>query len=167
MKLSQIMDSLEKSKEYNEWKKSNASFYLCHVFFMTGHDYQVGFFSPETDTMVTFDVDESNVIKSPESEVFKEAEKVKALDLNKVKIDIDRAMEIAEEAREKDYKNEKKNKHIVILQNIKQGLLYNITFLTESFKTLNIKIDATNGSIISHNISSLISLGEGKKQQQE
>ena len=161
MKLNEIMASLEKSEQFNEWRNANNDFYLCHVFFMTGHSYQVGFFNPENDMMVTFDVDNDKVAKSPESEVFKEADKVKELLLDNVDIDIDKAMEIAESVREKQYKGEIRNKHILILQNIKQGQLYNITFLTDSFKTLNIKIDAKTGKVLSHSISSLISLGTG------
>ena len=48
-------------------------------------------------------------------------------------------------------------KTIVILQNLSEfGNIWNITYVTHSFKTLNMKINAENGKILHHDIVSLM-----------
>ena len=44
-----------------------------------------------------------------------------------------------------------------ILQNLGEfGNIWNITYVTHSFKTLNIKINAENGKILHHSLDSLM-----------
>ncbi|MBI2652931.1 hypothetical protein HYX00_05695, partial [Candidatus Woesearchaeota archaeon] len=37
------------------------------------------------------------------------------------------------------------------------GNIWNITYITEAFNTLNMKIDASNGKVLEHNLSSIFS----------
>ena len=49
-------------------------------------------------------------------------------------------------------------KTIAILQNIKpHGNIWNLTYITQAFNTLNMKIDASTGKILDHNHSSIFS----------
>ena len=64
---------------------------------------------------------------------------------------------IADKLKREKYKNETLTKKIIILQNLKEfGHIWNLTFLTSSFKTLNIKIDANSGKILKKKLASLI-----------
>ena len=42
--------------------------------------------------------------------------------------------------------------------------MYNITYVTQSFKTLNIRVDAISGVVLSHNIVSIFDFKEGSKE---
>src|SRR3989344_2458059 len=49
-------------------------------------------------------------------------------------------------------------KTIAILQNIKElGNIWNITYVTEAFNTLNMRIDASTGKVLEHKLSSVFS----------
>ena len=52
-------------------------------------------------------------------------------------------------------------KTIAILQNIELGQLWNITLVTSSLKTINIKIDAKTGKTIKHELISLFQFRAG------
>ena len=82
---------------------------------------------------------------------------IKELDAEKVRLEFDEALEKAKEFQKKEYRNEQILKEIFILQHIERGQVYNITFLLSSFKTLNIKIDAASGEIVSHQKEEFIS----------
>ena len=57
---------------------------------------------------------------------------------------------------DENYKGSSMFKAFMILQNIDAGQVWNITFVTQQFKTINIKIDANTGSCVSHKMISLI-----------
>jgi hypothetical protein len=75
--------------------------------------------------------------------------------------------EIADELQKKEYKSSQPFKKIFILQNLDQwGQVWNVTFITTDFKTLNIKINAENGKVLSHKLISIISSVEPGERQQ-
>ena len=80
----------------------------------------------------------------------------KKLKLGKVKIDFDRAMGIIEELRKAKYPGETPNKVIVLLQDIDGEILWNITYLTNSFNIWNVKVDAADGKVKSEKLESVI-----------
>ncbi|MBI2129930.1 hypothetical protein HYU07_06900 [Candidatus Woesearchaeota archaeon] len=81
---------------------------------------------------------------------------VKELDLSKVTVWIDKALETANDLQERKYPRETPEKAIIILQNIEEGILWNITYVTRAFNTLNIKVDAITGKIISDKLTNLM-----------
>ena len=98
---------------------------------------------------------------SPESEVFKkEKTVVKRLDIKKVKKDFEDAVSIANKFQREKYSTEIPIKKIVVLQNIDFGQIWNITFISKTFNTLNMKIDAGSGKVKKHELVSLFSMGK-------
>ena len=84
--------------------------------------------------------------------------KVNEIQLDKVKITFDSAIGKADEFQQKNFPKDKSIKTIAILQNMPNlGNIWNITYITEAFNTLNIKIDASNGKVLEHNLSSILS----------
>ena len=78
--------------------------------------------------------------------------------IGKVKLTFDTAIEKANEFQQKNFPKDNCIKTIAILQNIHQfGNIWNITYITESFNTLNMKINAENGNVLEHNLSSVFS----------
>jgi len=84
---------------------------------------------------------------------------VKKIDLENVKIPFQKIMKKAENFQKEKYPKEMVNKKITILQNLeKYGLVWNITLVTQSFSTLNIKINAEKGEVVYHHLESLMSM---------
>ncbi|MEA3514373.1 MAG: hypothetical protein U9R34_02775, partial [Nanoarchaeota archaeon] len=65
--------------------------------------------------------------------------------------------------REKKYKNELPSRKIFILQNIDIGQIWNVTIVTLTFNTLNLKIDSNTGEVIQHHLTSLMQMGKFTK----
>lgn len=162
-----ILDNLEKSEEFKKWKGEHTDSYLAHIFRMDDGKGEelclVGYYNND-DTITSFEVNGDDIVLKSCEEIFKKDDSVvKQLDMDKVGLDFEQIKSIAEEFREKNYKNELPTKKIFILQNIDVGQVWNITIVTLSFNTLNLKIDANTGEIIHHHLASLMSMGEFTK----
>ena len=64
----------------------------------------------------------------------------------------------ANKTREENYPKQLLFRNFVIIQMFEGRAVYNITFFTRSFKTINVKLSAENGEIIKHSLSDLISM---------
>jgi len=157
MYIHEIKEALESSVLFKEWIKENADYYLVHLFFMTDMPPQIGYFSKKTDMIITFDVNKKIKMNEP-SAVFKEKQSIDSLDLDKVSLDRTDAMKRFTKLRDEKYPAEKLKKEIMVLQVIDGKPVYNITYFTETFKTLNVKLDASSGEILSDDLASLISM---------
>ena len=95
----------------------------------------------------------------PEEEVFNEEKtEVDEVELSKVRLSFDDAMAKSSEFQQKNFPKDKSMKTIAILQNLPNlGNVWNITYITESFNTLNMKIDASAGKVLEYKISSIFS----------
>ncbi len=160
MEFRKLIEETKNLEEYKTFIKSNPEAYLVHVFFMTNSNPQIGFYSRSTKKVSTFDInsmDHSVIVH--EEPPFQETEHdIKELDLSKIKIEFDRAIEIANNVKDEFYKKEMINRQVVILQHLDIGQIFNITFITQTFKTLNIKINAEREEVISHELANLIGL---------
>ncbi len=94
-----------------------------------------------------------------EEEVFKKPDmEVKPIDMEKAKLKFNEIIAKAEKFKKEEYPKEAISKTIAILQNLQDfGTVWNITFVTDSFKTLNMKINPENGEIMHCNLDSLMS----------
>ncbi|MDO8740638.1 MAG: hypothetical protein Q7J54_03655 [Candidatus Woesearchaeota archaeon] len=161
MKLKDAITKITECDELKEWKLKNKESYLSTIFVMMDEkqksEWQFGYYNPKNDKMTSFFVFEDSIKQAEESEVFKEpGAAVKELDLSKVTVWVDKALETANNLQEKKYPKETPEKVIVILQNIEEGTLWNITYVTRAFNTLNIKVDAATGKIISDKLTNLM-----------
>jgi hypothetical protein len=156
MEWKELIDKVESSETFKSWKKENPDFYLVHLFFMTKQNPQVGYYSAKIDRIVIFEVNGS-VVLSPASEVFKEKKTIMKLDIAKVIIDKTQAVGKAIELRNTKYPKDSPMNEITLLQMIDKKPVWNITYFTMSFKTLNIKVSAIDGEIFSDDLSNLIS----------
>ena len=152
MEIKDIVTRLESSSEFEEWAKENKASYLVHVFKMMDelnkYIWQVGYYN-RNNTITTFIIEKDDVKIVPEEKIFKPGkEKIKRLDVSKVKIDLEKALEIADKLQKTEYKGNDPLKIIVILQNIESKTLYNITYITQTFNTLNMRVDAGNKKIL-------------------
>jgi len=154
MDLNKLLEKVKNSTEYD------SSYYLTHFFVMFDQnlkqidDWQVGFYSKEKDVVKAISVgDESGEIVSKESEALKKKEHIiKELKLEEVKIDIDEVIKKVVQCLRNNYIREIPIKAFVVLQVLDEYPIWNFTFITSAFKTLNIKVDAVDGEIVHHGV---------------
>ena len=163
MDFKQALRMLEQSKNFRTWHNKNKSTYFSFAFKIpeeTGaNDWQLGFYNSKSDKITTFVIADGKISIRAEEEVFKREEtKVCKIEINKINLTFDNAIAKANEFQSKNFPKDKSIKTIVILQNIPNfGNMWNVTYVTESFNTLNMKIDASTGKIVEHNFASVFS----------
>ena len=162
MDLKPALKLLEGSKDYKYWHKKNKNTYFSYAFRIPQEmpdEWQLGFYDKKKDKITTFVVKGSAISIRPEEEIFKKDEtKISGIEIKKVNVTFDDAIGKAGEFQSKNYPKDKSVKTIAILQNIPSyGNIWNITYITESFNTLNMKIDASSGKVLEHNLSSVFS----------
>lgn len=166
MQIKKEIEKLERSREFAEWRKKNRDSYLSYALFMTGEEedkVEIGFYNRKNDKVTTFCIHgcekgKMSVEVKPEESVFKKPDmEVEELDIGKIKIDVPEATSIASNLQKEKYPAEFPMKLIIILQKLSPfGNIYNVTFVTKTFKTLNIKIDAGSGDVVEDNLVSLM-----------
>ncbi len=150
MKFVQALKELESSGKFKEWKKSHKDSFLAHGFLMSDTtEWQIGFFNPDTEKVQTF-VMADEIMMNPESEVL--SKDIRELDSTKVKITAEAAFRKSDETQKSKYAVHMPLKKIAILQNSNGKQIWNITFVTKTFKTLNFQIDAATGEVLSDKI---------------
>ncbi len=155
---------LEKSSEFVNWKKKNKTTYLSYAFYVIENmdvNWKIGYYDAKKDKLTSFDVG-SQIKIEPDEEVFKEKEKkVKKLDLDDVKLDLGDAVSIAQQLQEEEFVTEKPTKIIAILQKIEDNQVWNITYLTQNFNTLNFKIKTETGRVLEKKLTPLMEFKKG------
>ena len=114
------------------------------------------FYSKENKKATIFTV--ADTIEMSEDDLFqrKEPEELK---LEAVNIDLNNALTIAEEAKVRQLGEEVIEKKIIILSSENHSQ-WNITYITNTLKMLNIKINAIDGNIEKEKVEALIALGK-------
>jgi len=163
MELIQALEKLKKSKKFIDLNKITKDIYFSYALIMLENNnigpWHLGFYNKSTDKMITFIVDNEEIKMEKEEEIFKKPDmEVKQIDIEKVKIPYIEILKKAGEFQKKNYPNELTNKRIAVLQNLEDyGTVWNITYITNAFNTLNMKINAINGKILHHKLESLMS----------
>ncbi len=163
MEVKAVLEKLEKSSNFKRWKDKNKGTYFSYMFKipqeMGPNDWQIGFYDTKKDKITTFVILGNDISIRPEEEIFKKEEaRVNEIELKKVNLNLESAVSRADEFQQKNFPKDRSVKTIVILQNLPDiGTIWNITYITEKFNTLNMKIDASNGRIVGHHHESIFS----------
>ncbi len=169
MKLKEALKKLNDDVAFKQYLKDSPKTFLSHFFMMKGEqkqDWQIGYYNPDTNLVSTYLVTSKEITTETPQEPFKKpGDKVLGLDFDKVKLDYDEAMEIANKCLKEKYSKALVSKTMIILQNIREiGNVWNITFITLSLDTINIRINSDDGNVISHEKQSLIEKMPGLKK---
>ena len=169
--IKEAINQLENDTVFKDWRSKNKDSYLCHCFKMMDEanidDWQIGYYN-KNDTIITFMVSSSGVQKGEESEIFKKpGDNVKELNKDNIKVSYLEALDEASAFAEKNYSKEVITNKILILQNLKLGQVYNITFVTMAMNTINIKIDSSSKEVLEHKLTSLMDLSQNNPKQEE
>ncbi|MEM4247241.1 MAG: hypothetical protein QXR48_03355 [Candidatus Woesearchaeota archaeon] len=164
MELKEVLSMIEKSNEFSEWRKTHEKAYLAHAFVMMDEAnkdvWQIGYYDAEKSLMSTFVVAPDKIAIIPDQEVFKARQKILELKPEEVRLSVKEAMEKAEKTRNEKFKNELPAKTFFIIQDIEEhGPVFNITYFTQTFKTINIKLSTKNGKIFHATCQALAAFG--------
>ena len=142
--IKQEYNKVIESKEFKDWKSNNLDNYLVHVF-MDDQSLEFGFYDKKKDAITTFFVNENEKIEfSTTDEIFKHDDAILPLNMDLVNVTYEDALSQARSFLE----NEKDNKFILVLQNLRLGQVWNVTLITNKFNVLNVKIDSDTGNVL-------------------
>lgn len=166
MEFLELLQKLEQSKEYKEWKTDDVI--LAHGFTVLDNKYeesepwQAGYYNKKEDKITTFKITKNVVEKGSSEEVFKKPEtKIGELDPSKLKKNFEEIKKIIKSYQEEKYKQEIPNKIIVLLQVVPEvGTVWNVTIITAAFNTVNMKIDVETGEVKEDHITSLLNYNQ-------
>jgi len=162
MELKQALERLNKNREYKDLIKENNGIFFSYALVTIEKNetspWQLGFYNKSTDKITTFIIGKKEIAVQKDEEVFKKpGMEVKPIDMEKAKLKFNEMIKKAEKFKKEEYPKEAISKTIAILQNLQDfGTVWNITFVTDSFKTLNLKINAENSKILHHNLESIM-----------
>lgn len=156
----EALEILEKSKEFKEWKKKNPEDYLSYALMIVDEkdtDWKIGYCNKQ-NKVTSFNVG-NRIVMEPEDKVLqKEKKGIKEIDLGKAKLSMADAVTVAVNLQKEEFVTESPQKIIAILQTLDIGQIWNITFFTQSFNTLNIKVKSENGRILEKKIQPLFGM---------
>ena len=159
MEAKDAVETLEKSEIFKKFKKEYPKAYLANLFSMIEEshpkpEWHIGYYDVEKERIISFVMGEK-ITRAPESEVFRDGGHVTPIELSKIKITLNKAIENAIIHQKQKYPVDTPTKKIILLQNIDGHHIYNMTFVTQTFKTLNVKISSQDARVISSKIYSI------------
>jgi len=159
MDLHEALGKLTASLQFKDWHTKNPDCYLAHGFVMLDEankdQWQIGFYDPQTTKIKTFIVGKE-IEQMQEQEILKQGDVLK-LEISDVKINPEDAMKKAEECFNKH--KQILLKKFFIVQKIDGKTVYNVTYFTQAFNTVNIKVDAGSGEIVEETEQKLATFG--------
>ena len=159
MELQTLIQNLKEDVNFKAWHKQHADYFLATAFFMI-HElkrepWQIGYYNPKQKKMVIFTPSEESWQHSGEQEILKSKEEIELLNIEKVTLSIEDALQQGEECLQ-EYPSQRSTQQLFIVQQKKEETLFNITFFTQSLKTINVKMDAQTGKILQHSLQDLM-----------
>ena len=159
-----LFSALKKTDSFQQWSKIHLSGYLSHFFcqinneFVPLNKWEVGFYEPSTGKITVFIVlDNGDAEIKPADDVFqKEKAAIEKLEIEKVKITMEQAAQAWKDHVQEFFPKETTGDGFVVLQTLKKKAVWNFTFITKTIKFVNMKIDAMDGKIVSHEEISLV-----------
>ncbi|MBI3036895.1 PepSY domain-containing protein [Candidatus Woesearchaeota archaeon] len=179
--VSSLVGAVEKTREFSEWRRSNATAFLSSMFCMASEaeqlasapEWLLSYYDAADDTFTTFSTLSGQ--KATKEQAFKKGRTLPQLGIKGVKIGIKGCIKLAEGVRSRKYKGESPTRTIAILQPLApielaasgssnigseemKGIktVWNITYITASYNVLNIKIDAETGKVLADSISGVM-----------
>ncbi|MDP3734112.1 MAG: hypothetical protein Q8R37_02695 [Nanoarchaeota archaeon] len=154
---SDTLATLTASPLFKDWKKEHADSYLSHFFcpmskvFQPSALWDVGYFNPQDQKITVFRDLGTSFERMPEEDVFKkESTAVEPLNMKKVVFPFAKAATFVHDNVSSLFPKEQCGDGFLILQNVSNTMLWNFTFISASLKFLNVKINAKDGKLYSH-----------------
>jgi|TARA_Y100000294_G_C8433194_1_gene287682 hypothetical protein len=165
MELKEALEKLRLDNKFKDWNQKNKDNFFSYALKIVDQNnekpWQLGFYHKKNDKIATFIIDETIELIGEEDIFKKPGVEINPINMEKIKLPFDEIITKAKEFQKEKYPNELLNKTIALLQRLeKYGTVWNLTFLTKAFKTLNMKINPETGEIIDHKLDSLMDFVE-------
>lgn len=163
MDIKEALEKLKETQEFKQWTSKNHDSFFSYALKMIEHDkeqpWELGYYNKDTEKIASFAVEPESKLVNEEEAFKKPDEEILAIDTEKVILPFNEIISRARKFQLEKYPMERENKIIAILQNLgEHNTVWNITFLTNSFKTLNMKISPESGKILHHSLESLMDI---------
>lgn len=159
MDFHKALADVTRSVLFKDWHAKNPDYFLAHGFLMLDDankdTWQIGFYNPTTERMITFVLENGRVTHTPEQETLRSDAQLLKLDPADVVLPVEDALSKNKDIIAEHYSAEKPVKQFFIIQHLEGHTVFNITSLTQGFKTINVKIDAKTGDVVKHSIQAL------------
>ena len=152
-----LIETIEQSEEYKNWKMDNANAFLTNVFTMFEDinaremEWQLHYYNPDSQKLSSFIKIKGNIIVKKDQDFVKQDE-MKKLNLEDAKEELEDLLTKIKVR----YHNQKIEKIIVVLYT-NEDILWNITLLTSIFNVINVKVNAITGEFIKDELKSAMS----------
>ncbi len=154
--LQQLIKKVTNHNLYITFTDKHPQAVLAHVF-IQDNTFQVGCYDANKQKMTTFVVQDDRIDRIDDQEVLLKDGTILPLDIEQCTIIPAAAKKIFSDTAKKEFPKEIQKNFFMILQQTPEEPIYNMTALTISFKTLNVKISAADGTIKKFSCESLIS----------
>ncbi len=151
MEFPEVLQRLLESDEFKTWHAKNRHAYLAHGFIMQDplvkEEWQIGYFDEKQDKVITFIMGDKISINNA-AEILKDDTKLLELSPEKIKTRHADIMSKCDKLQKEKYPGHTPLKKIILLQNLALGQVWNVTFVTNTFKILNIKLSTETGDVL-------------------
>lgn len=151
---------LKSSSQFKDYHKHCPDGYLASCFKMGDSKldaaWQFDFYSLKTNKMTSFRMDKGIEVQK-DQDILSKGNPPRELELSKAKLGFYKVLSLANARLKKKLPSESVNNEIVILQELDDRAVWNITLLTSAFNVMNLRIDALDGNILSENCESVLS----------
>lgn len=162
--MQEMLGVLKKTDSFQQWSKIHPSGYLSHFFcqinnqFMPLAKWEVGFYETASGKITVFTLlDNGDAEIKPADDVFqKEKAAIEELKADHIKFTVEQAKQVWQEHFPKFFPREVLGDGFVVVQALEKIPVWNFTFITKTIKFVNMKIDATDGKIVSHEEINLV-----------
>ena len=149
------IEKVEQSSEFLEWKKNHEESFLASMLSLSNENQAIlNYYDKSSDRMFSFS--DQNPKEGREEEFLRKSDVIEKIRPDEVKVTSEEALKSAGKVAEENYSEEKIIRTITVLQVLDSRQIWNITFITANYKTINIRIDSSTGEVILHNRDSLV-----------
>lgn len=150
MELKEAVAMNEEDPRFADWKREHFDYFFANGFYMEDGSWQLGY--SDGEKVVTFS---DAGISEPQEVVKRPGEKVVGMDVSLVTLTLDEAKVKYQEVVDEHYGKEPVLKTIIIVQVIDGEVLYNITGMTQTLNTINVRVNM-KGEVVLHSMQNLI-----------
>lgn len=162
--LQELLSTLKKTDSFQQWSEIHPAGYLSHFFcqinaqFLPLSKWEVGFYEHSTGKITVFVLlDHGDAEIKPADDVFqKEKVAIEELKADNIKLTVEQAKQIWQEHFPEFFPREVLGDGFVVVQTLDKKPVWNFTFITKTIKFVNMKIDAAQGKVVSHEEISLV-----------
>ncbi len=147
--IKEIVGRIESSESFRSWKENNKSSFLSNAF-VQDDEWQFSYYNPVSNKITTFFLKKNQVFFLDDQEVLESGKIVKELNLDNVKLDYKNVIDAA-----KKQVSDSALKTFLVVQTLDDVTVFNITLFTQTQQIFNIKIDASDGEILSSTTTKL------------